>query len=152
VSSSVCGSLTPCAQYMTQFPFNISMNEIYSWTFQISLGYNKIILPQPVEVNKGHFILLTQNSGRIAIDTTGNSSYSDLVWNSTTQWTKLAEFSNWRFFLTTINNFTSYQNTLNIIHSYANIGLYNLTIIFPSSNLSFQQIVNITDCNFLFFY
>jgi hypothetical protein len=146
VSSSVCGSLTPCAQYMTQFPFNISMNEIYSWTFQISLGYNKIILPQPVEVNKGHFILLTQNSGRIAIDTTRNSSYSDLVWNSTTQWTKLAEFSNWRFFLTTINNFTSYQNTLNIIHSYANIGLYNLTIIFPNLNISYQQIVNITDC------
>jgi hypothetical protein len=146
VSSSVCGSLTPCAQYMTQFPFNISMNEIYSWTFQISLGYNKIILPQPVEVNKGHFILLTQNSGRIAIDTTRNSSYSDLVWNSTTQWTKLAEFSNWRFFLTTINNFTSYQNTLNIIHSYANIGLYKLSLTFLSSNISYQQIVNITDC------
>ncbi len=146
MSSSVCGSLTPCAQYMTQFPFNISMNEIYSWTFQISLGYNKIILPQPVEVNKGHFILLTQNSGRIAIDTTRNSSYSDLVWNSTTQWTKLAEFSNWRFFLTTINNFTSYQNTLNIIHSYANIGLYKLSLTFLSSNISYQQIVNITDC------
>jgi hypothetical protein len=133
---------------MTQFPFNISMNEIYSWTFQISLGYNKIILPQPVEVNKGHFILLTQNSGRIAIDTTRNSSYSDLVWNSTTQWTKLAEFSNWRFFLTTINNFTSYQNTLNIIHSYANIGLYKLSLTFLSSNISYQQIVNITDCKY----
>ena len=133
---------------MTQFPFNISMNEIYSWTFQISLGYNKIILPQPVEVNKGHFILLTQNSGQIAIDTTRNSSYSDLVWNSTTQWTKLAEFSNWRFFLTTINNFTSYQNTLNIIHSYANIGLYKLSLTFLSSNISYQQIVNITDCKY----
>ena len=137
---------------MTQFPFNISMNEIYSWNFQISLGYNKIILPQPVYVLKGQFILLTQNTGRIAIDTTGNASYSDLVWNSITQWTKLEEFSNCRFYLTTINNFTSYQNTLNIIHSYANIGLYNLTIIFPSSNISFQQTINITDCKFLVFF
>ena len=138
--------MTSCAQYMTQFPFNISMNEIYSWNFQISLGYNKIILPQPVEVNEGYFILLTQNTGRIAIDTTGNASYSDLVWNLTTQWTKLAEFSNWRFYLTTINNFTSYQNTLNIIHSYANIGLYTLSLTFLSSNISYQQTVNITDC------
>jgi hypothetical protein len=146
VSSSVCGSLTPCAQYMTQFPFNISMNEIYSWNFQISLGYNKIILPQPVYVLKGQFILLTQNTGRIAIDTTGNASYSDLVWNSITQWTKLEEFSNCRFYLTTINNFTSYQNTLNIIHSYANIGLYTLTITFATSNRVFQKILNITDC------
>ena len=148
MSSIVCGSITPCAQYMTQFPFNISMNEIYSWNFQISLGYNKIILPQPVEVNEGYFILLTQNTGRIAIDTSGNASYSDLVWNSTTQWTKLAEFSNWRFYLTTINNFTSYQNTLNIIHSYANIGLYTLSLTFLSSNISYQQTVNITDCKY----
>jgi hypothetical protein len=124
------------------------MQIIYNWNFQIKIGNNTLLLPAPVKVNQGNYILLNQLTGRVAIDTTGNSSYSDLVWNSTTQWTKLAEFSNWRFFLTTINNFTSYQNTLNIIHSYANIGLYKLSLTFLSSNISYQQIVNITDCNF----
>ena len=122
------------------------MQIIYNWNFQINIGNNTLLLPAPVTVNQGNYILLNQLTGRLAVDDSGNASYSDLVWNSTTQWTKLAEFSNWRFYLTTINNFTSYQNTLNIIHSYANIGLYNLTIVFPKSNISYQQIVNITDC------
>jgi hypothetical protein len=131
---------------MTQNPFNISMNIIYSWNFQLSLGYNNIILPQPVTVYRGNFIVLTQNTAKIAIDTTGNASYSDLVWNTTTQWTKLAEFSNMRFYLTPLTNFSSYQTLFNIMHTYKNIGLYNLAITFASSNETFNQIVNITDC------
>jgi hypothetical protein len=89
---------------------------------------------------------LTQNTAKIAIDTTGNASYSDLVWNTTTQWTKLAEFSNMRFYLTPLTNFSSYQTLFNIMHTYKNIGLYNLAITFASSNETFNQIVNITDC------
>jgi hypothetical protein len=122
------------------------MQIIYNWNFQINIGNNTLLLPAPVTVNQGNYILLNQLTGRVAIDKTGNASNSDLVWNLTTQWTKLAEFSNWRFYLTTINNFTSYQNTLNLIHSYANIGLYTLSLTFLSSNMSYQQTVNITDC------
>ena len=106
------------------------MQIIYNWNFQINIGNNTLLLPAPVTVNQGNYILLNQLTGRVAIDKTGNASNSDLVWNLTTQWTKLAEFSNWRFYLTTINNFTSYQNTLNLIHSYANIGLYTLSLTF----------------------
>ena len=124
------------------------MQMIYSWTFEIKIGNNTLLLPAPVTVNQGNYILLTQGTGKIAVDISGNATYSDLVWNTTTQWTKLAEFSNWRFYLTTINNFTSYTNTLNVLHSYANIGLYTLSLTFLSSNKTFQQIVNITDCNF----
>ena len=123
---------------------------IYSWTFEIKIGNNTLLLPAPVTVNQGNYILLTQGTGKIAVDISGNATYSDLVWNTTTQWTKLAEFSNWRFYLTTINNFTSYTNTLNVLHSYANIGLYTLSLTFLSSNKTFQQIVNITDCIFFF--
>jgi hypothetical protein len=133
---------------MTQYPFSIVNSTVYSYSYTIVVGYNNIILPQPVVVSKGYFIQLTQNTGRVAIDITGNATFSDLVWNTTQQWTKLAEFSNWRFYLTTINNFTSYTNTLNVLHTYTNIGLYTLSLTFLSSNKTFQQIVNITDCNF----
>lgn len=135
---------------MTQYPFNITMNIIYEFQFNLALGYNKIILPQPLLVKRGQFILLKQLTGRIAIDTTINSTYSDLVWNTTTQWTKLAEFLNWRFYLNPITNYTTYQTIFNIIHSYSNIGIYTLTLNFTSSNQLYQQIVNITDCNFYF--
>ncbi len=123
---------------------------IYSWTFEIKIGNNTLLLPAPVTVNQGNYILLTQGTGKIAVDISGNATYSDLVWNTTTQWTKLAEFNNWRFYLTTINNFTSYTNTLNVLHSYANIGLYTLSLTFLSSNKTFQQIINVTDCNLKF--
>jgi len=111
-----------------------------------------LILPQPVSVSKGYFIQLTQGTGKIAIDTTGNASFSDMVWNTTTQWTKLAEFSKWRFYLRANYNFTSYQKLINVLHSYQSIGLYTLSLTFLSSNTVFQQIVNITDCNYIFIY
>ena len=135
---------------MTQYPFSIVNSTVYSYSYTIVVGYNNIILPQPVVVSKGYFIQLTQATGRVAIDITGNATYSDLVWNTTQQWTKLAEFSNRRFYLTPLFNFTCYQNTLNVLHSYANIGLYTLSLTFLSSNKTFQQIINVTDCNLKF--
>jgi hypothetical protein len=124
------------------------MNVAYSWSFQIYSGNNTLLLPQAVLVNKGNFIILTQISGQVAIDSTGNASYSDLVWISQTQWTKLNPNSNWRFYFATINNFTSYFNTFKISHTYSNIGLYNLSFVFLSSNQIFSQIINITDCKY----
>ena len=151
VSLDSCGTLSPCAVYFTQNPFNKTMNIIYEWDYDISLGYNKLILPQPLVVYRGNYIYLTQTTGKIAIDQTGNSTYSDLVWNSTTKWTKLSEFSNWRFYLNALTNFSSYESKLNVIHSYSNIGVYTLNITFPSSNKTFTQIVNVTDCKSYFF-
>ena len=127
------------------------MNIVYSWNFQISLGYNSLILPQPLTVTKGSYLVLIQNTGKIAIDTSGTASYSDLVWNTTTQWTKLAEFYNWRFYLTALTNFTTYQTTFNIQHSYVIPGLYSLSITFASNGQTFQQTVNITDRKLRFF-
>ena len=80
---------------------------MYTFDYTIALGYNNLILPQPVLVYRGNFVLLTQRTGRIAIDTTNTAIYSDLVWNTTTQWTKLAEFYNWRFYFTPIYNLIS---------------------------------------------
>ena len=100
--------------------------------------------PQPVTVEKGQFLVLTQNTGKVAIDTTSNQSISDMAWNSVI-WSKLNAVTNQRFYLTTLNNFSSYLNTLNITHSYSTIGLYNITLTFNSSNQVFIQTVNVTD-------
>ena len=124
------------------------MNIVYSWNFQISLGYNSIILPQPVTVSVGSYLFLTQNTGKIAIDTSGNASYSDLVWNTTTQWTKLAEFSNWRFYLNAIVSFSSYISDLRINHKYSLVGSYEIAITFLSSMAVFRHTIEITQSNF----
>lgn len=103
--------------------------------------------PQPVTVEKGQFLVLTQNTGKVAIDTTSNLSISDMAWNSVI-WSKLNAVTNQRFYLTTLNNFSSYLNTLSISHSYSTIGLYNITLTFNSSNQVFIQTVNVTDRKF----
>ena len=137
----------PCASYYSQFPFNNSLIQNYSWNFQVTTGFNNLLLSQTVNVERGEFLMLTQNTGIVAIDTTGTASFSDLVWSSTTQWTKLAEFSNWRFYLTALTNFSSYKNSFSLMHTYSSIGIYNLSISFASSPSNiFQQTVNITDC------
>ena len=61
------------------------MQMIYSWTFEINIGNNTLLWPAPVTVNQGNYILLTQGTGKIAVDISGNATYSDLVWNTTTQ-------------------------------------------------------------------
>ena len=119
---------------------------MYSFTYLITSGYNKIYLPQPIQVNRGQFIQLLQSTGRIALDKTSNPKYSDLVWNTQTQWTKLNDQKNWRFYLTTINTFSSYFTTFSINNVYANTGVYTITLTFLSSNQTYYQMVNITDC------
>ena len=132
---------------MTQNSFNSTMNVIFTWTFTITTGINWIYLPQPVTVYRGYFLKMTQNTGRVAIDSTGNASYTDLAWQSNI-WNRLSSNSNWRFYLMALTNFTSYFTTFNLLHSYKNIGLYNVTLNFLSSNVSFTQTVNITDCKY----
>lgn len=133
------------------YPFNKTLNIVYEWEFNVNYGYNKLILDQPLPVYKGCFVYLQQNSGIVAIDTANNATYSDLVWNITTRWTKLEEYLNWRFYLNALTNFTIYETKLNIVHSYNKIGVYTLSLNFPSSNKTFEQLVNITDCKFYFF-
>jgi hypothetical protein len=128
------------------------MNILYSFSFIISQGFNKLILPEPILVPKGSFILLTQynNSVTVAIDSNGNAKYSDMVLGSTV-WNPLSSTSNWRFYLTTKTNFSSYQTCFSISHIYNIIGLYNIALTFLSSNVTFNQIVNITDCKIFLF-
>jgi len=121
------------------------MNIIYTWSFTITTGINFIYLPFPVTVYRGNFLIMTQNTGRVAIDITGNATYNDLAWRSSV-WNRLSSNSNWRFYLTPLTNFTSYITTFNLMHAYKNIGLYNLTLTFASSNETFTQTVNVTDC------
>ena len=96
---------------------------------------------------KGQFILLTQVSGQIAIDTSGSTNTPDLVLQGTS-WAKLNESSNWRFYFNTINSFTSYQSYFSLSHTYTYIGLYNLSLTFLSTGVTFCQTVNVTDCKF----
>jgi hypothetical protein len=122
------------------------MKVSYSFNYTINSGYNKILFSQPILVKKGSLIFLTQspNSSNVAIDKSGNASYSDMIWG--TNLNMLNSSSNWRFYLTTITNYSAYQSSLNIQHSYNNIGLYNLSILFTSSNQLYNMLVNITDC------
>jgi hypothetical protein len=115
----------------------------------MTIGLNTFYLDQPLTVYQGNLIhIVLSNSGKLAIDTSKNSTYSDMAWQATI-WAELNPVSNWRFYFKTLNNFTSYVNTFSIQHKYASIGLYPLTLTFSSSNLVFQQLVNITDCNLL---
>lgn len=88
---------------------------------------------------------MTQNTSRIAIDTTGSATNSDFVYQSPI-WTKLNTANNWRFYLNPLTNISIYQTTFSLTKTYKSIGVYNLVITFNSSNQTFQQTVNITDC------
>ncbi len=95
--------------------------------------------------------MLNQLTALIAIDTTENSKFSDLMWIKN-YWSKLNNNTNWRFYLTALNNFSSYQTYFSLTHTYKSIGIYNVTLTFSSSNETFMQSVNITDCKYFLLY
>ena len=138
---------------MTNNPFETSFFVHYTWNFTIKNGINWINLPQPVTVDRGSFLAMTQITGKVAIDITGNTTYSDLVWNTTTQWTALAEFYNWNFYLTPLTNFSSYWTSFNIAHTYYKVGTYKVAILFTSSNQTFTYTITIqSDSNYLLIF
>lgn len=153
VTFDACGSSIPCAAYFTNNPFFKIPNVSLLLNFTITSGYNKILFDKPYFVQKGSLIILTQqlNSSGIAIDQTGNASYSDTTWATNLVNLNSNSTANWRFYFNTITNFTSYQSKFNLVHSYATIGLYEISILFTSSNQLFKQVVNITDCEFFIF-
>ena len=121
------------------------MDIINSFNFQITTGVNYLYLPQSYTVNKSNFITITQITGKVAIDTTGTAAYSDMSLGSVI-WNQLSADSNWRLYLKALTNFSCYTSTFSISHTYKSIGLYNITLTLSSSNDTFQQTVNITDC------
>ena len=121
----------------------------YTFTYNISAGFNQILFPQPILVKKGSVILISQNSlnsTSVAVDTSGSASYSDMIW--TNNLSKLNNTSNYRLYFKPLTNFSSYQSSFTLSHAYSNIGLYNMSIFFNSSRQLISQIVNITDCKY----
>jgi len=122
------------------------MFQIKSWTFSVVTGFNNFFLDQPLLVKKGSMIYFQQNidTAQIAIDTSGTALYSDIAWGSYLQ--KLNAYSNYRFYLQPVFNFSTYQTKINLYHRYSLPGLYNVSLTFLSSNQYFENLMNITEC------
>lgn len=156
VSSNSCGTelnntdlVIPCSVYFNNYPSDLSLDKIYSFNYTISTGYNKLLLSQPLQIQRGYFILLEQINGKIAIDTSGNATYSDMILSyDESSVSRINTVFNYRFYFNTINPYISYQSNLNLVHSYQNTGSYLITIIFSSSIQIFYKILNISDCKF----
>lgn len=136
----------PCAVYFTNNPFNSSFNVLYTLTFQISSGYNRLVLPQPIAVFKGNFIVLIQTSGKVAVDQSKNVTYSDLVWQSPL-WLSLDLNSKWRFYFNTLIDNDFNLAKFEIVHKYSNAGSYQINISTNNKTL-FQQLNTISLCKF----
>lgn len=145
MSSNLCGQITPCAVFFSSNRYNSPLNVLYSWTFTLLIGYNRLFLDQPITIFKGNLILLTQTVARLGIDSSG-STYSDLILSSNV-WSSLDFTSNWRFYLNLVSMSSQgyYQSQLNIIHEYSSLGLYNFSLSI-GNNTIYQELANITDC------
>ena len=81
-----------------------------------------MILPQPVFVQQGSFIYLNQNTTLIAIDTAGNATYSDMAVYYSSYY-NLSSLNNQRLFIKPLSNFTTYQYSFSLTHTYPIAGL-----------------------------
>lgn len=143
VTSDLCGTTTPCAQYFSLYPFVATLNVLNSWTFNITTGNTILLLPQSFLAPKDSFIYLTQTGGVVALDSSGNATYSDMAVYYSSYY-NLSSLNNQRLFIKPLSNFTTYQYSFSLTHTYPIAGLYNLNITFASSSVSYSYIANIT--------
>lgn len=141
----MCGLKISCAQYFTNYPFDVNFTTTYQTTIQATVGYNKIILEDPVMVRRGNLPVITQGGALLALDKTSFSSYSDLTLQSQA-WIKLYDLSNWRFYMNVLTNFSSYYRLFSVVHQYQQIGQYQIAITFEGSDNPILDNFLITDC------
>lgn len=129
-----------CAWLFSQNSYR-TLQTNYSFVYQVILGYNRFNFTQPIMILKGSMLLLIQGTGRIAIDTSGSSVYSDLAWQ-TNGWSNLNTYSNWRFYIDTLNDMNIYQNSFTLSHVYSSAGTYRLKISCSISSFYYDVAVN----------
>lgn len=134
--------------YFNNFPLQQELNYLYTIEISVNFGYNMIYLNAPIDIKMGYFIILTQTTALVAIDSTGNSLFSDMF-SANNVYMNLNINLNWRFYFNALTNISSYQVTVNIIHSYSNSGLYKLTMNFSNSSFAYSQNIDINDSIFI---
>ena len=134
--------------YFNNFPLQQELNYLYTIEISVNFGYNMIYLNTPIDIKMGYFIILTQTTALVAIDSTGNSLFSDMF-SANNVYMNLNINLNWRFYFNALTNISSYQVTVNIKHSYSNSGLYKLTMNFSNSSFAYNQNIDINDSIFI---
>ncbi len=127
---------------------------MYSWNLSITVGYNKILFNASVDITKGSLIQLNQSvgTGKVALETLGNATYSDMKWGSsltfyyiyrfiTGNLTKISpnKYTNYRFYMNSITEFEYYQNFFQLVHRYSASDLFNLTVTPSNTSISFSR-------------
>jgi hypothetical protein len=134
--------------YFNNFPLQQELNYLHTIEISVNFGYNMIYLNAPIDIKMGYFIILTQATALVAIDSTGNSLFSDMF-SANNVYMNLNINLNWRFYFNAIKKISSYQVTVNIKHSYSNSGLYKLTMNFSNSSFAYNQNIDINDSIFI---
>ena len=137
----------------------------YTWNLTVNIGFNRNLFNRSYDISQGSLIYLNQNSsGKIALETLGNATYSDMKWGNNlvnyfeTQITgNLANISgikyvNYRFYLNALTGLEYYQNSFNFVHLYEDSFLFNLSVNPVGSSLYFNRPVLIDRKRFLVFF
>lgn len=134
---------------------SVIINQVSSlYTGNVVVGYNKILLQQPISVIRGSMIFVDAIgfSARISIDTSGDAMYSDYIWSGTTL-SKISLSENWRLMLRAIIEQPYYENLVQIPFDFNTIPVFDRLMASnldnPVNNITRQ--VNLTNGMILFF-
>lgn len=125
----------------------------YTWNLTVNIGYNKILFNTSYDVPKGSLVYLDQSldTGKIALDTLGNATFSDMKFGSNLinyyeatikgNLTNISgiKYVNYRFYLNALTTLEYYQNSFDFVHLYDGAFLYNLTVSPVGSSLIFAR-------------
>lgn len=119
---------------------------IKRWTFNVTAGYNKLLIGQFLSIKKGSFVSLNCKSNLVlSIDTVTNSLFSDYYLNGT-NFIPLNSNKNWKLHFNSLTTTSFYQNLIPLNKYFEYAGSYTTT--FSSDILIQQRNIVITNCKF----
>ena len=173
-----CGQSFSCSSFYGS-KNNATLNSFavyFENEYYVNYGYNKIILPTAVNVPKGSIVMLNNKYynytetfyysfynkvtnyytrylyGLISIDTSDEALFSDyFVVPDTSIMYRLNNAKNYRIYLKVNIEEVFYQKTLEITHTYNQLGTYYLSAKIPSRNTSTSYVANLTNGKYKFF-
>lgn len=129
-----------CSNYLSKNEVLPSYKIAYSAWYSLTIGYNKIIFTTPLKVKKGSIIsLLFGSFGRIGVESTGNSPYSDYLLSGSAL-IKLSYSENRRFLINALIDRKYYENIVPVKITLTGDGALNIIANF---SLSFSNVAPI---------
>lgn len=145
VTINECGrdDLISCGKYFNNIQRFTIYQTLFTNSYTLTIGYNRILLNNPINATKGALIIINQQSALLSVETT-NSVYEDYQISGDSL-LELDILTDYRLFFNCLIDEVYFKGSFSTFHQYDDNGIYEISV--SSNTTSFSSNVSVDTCN-----